>query len=64
MSPPSRPPRSRAGAPSINVAIPTRYLHSHNGIVARDDVLGAAELVAQVVHRLDAERVAELQAFD
>ncbi len=56
--------RSRSGAPSINVAIPTRYLHSHHGVVARDDVLRAAELVAQVVHRLDAARVAELRAFD
>ena len=24
-------------APSINIAVPTRYLHSHNGVIHRDD---------------------------
>jgi endoglucanase len=56
--------RSRSGAPSINIAIPTRYLHSHNGVVARDDILNAARLVAEVVRRLDADTVARLREFD
>jgi endoglucanase len=56
--------RARSGAPSINVSVPTRYLHSHNGIVARDDVLGAARLVAAVVRKLDAPTVELLRAFD
>ncbi|MBM3141275.1 MAG: M42 family metallopeptidase [Candidatus Rokubacteria bacterium] len=56
--------RSRAGAPSINIAIPTRYLHSHNGIVARHDVLRTARLVAELVRRLDADTVARIRAFD
>ena len=29
--------RSRSGAPSINIAVPTRYLHSHNSILSRQD---------------------------
>lgn len=56
--------RARSGAPSINVAIPTRYLHSHHGIVARDDIVNAARLVAAVVRRLDAPTVERLRAFD
>jgi putative aminopeptidase FrvX len=56
--------RARSGAPSINIAIPTRYLHSHNGIVARSDVENAARLVAEVVRRLDAVTVARLREFD
>lgn len=56
--------RARAGAPSINIAVPTRYLHSHHGIVARDDILNAAKLVAAVVRRLDSGTVERLRAFD
>jgi len=53
-----------AGAPVINITVPTRYLHSHNSVISRDDYLGAIRLVAEVVHRLDEERVAQLRHFD
>lgn len=56
--------RARSGAPSINVAIPTRYLHSHNSMVAREDILGAARLVAAIVRRLDAATVERIRTFD
>ena len=56
--------RSRAGVPAINIAVPTRYLHSHNGIIARGDVEQAVRLVAELLRRLDSDAVAEIAAFD
>ena len=56
--------RSHGGAPTINVAIPTRYLHSHNGVISRDDFDRTVKLLAEVVRRLDAATVRELRAFD
>ena len=56
--------RSRGGAPVVNITVPARYLHSHNGIISRGDYLKAIELVTALVRRLDAETVATLTAFD
>ncbi len=56
--------RSRSGAPSINIAIPTRYLHSHNGIISRQDFDRTVDLVVAVVRKLDADTVRELRSFD
>ena len=56
--------RSRAGAPVISIAVPTRYLHSHNGIIARSDVEQAVQLLTELLRRLDADTVAEIAAFD
>ena len=53
-----------SGAPAINITVPTRYLHSHNSVIARSDFLGAVQLVTEVVRRLDAGAVAELRTFD
>ena len=56
--------RTRGGAPSINIAVPTRYLHSHNGLISRSDFDQAVDLVTAVVQRLDAETVSRIKAFD
>jgi endoglucanase len=53
-----------AGAPVINITVPTRYLHSHNSVISRSDFLAAVRLVTEVVRRLDAETVARLRQFD
>ncbi len=55
--------RSRGGAPAINIAVPTRYLHSHNGIIARDDVDATVRLVSEVVRRVDTDILARLRDF-
>ncbi|MFA7249860.1 MAG: M42 family metallopeptidase [Dehalococcoidia bacterium] len=55
--------RTRGGAPAINIAVPTRYLHSHNGVIARADVEATIRLVADVVRRLDGATVASLRDF-
>jgi len=56
--------RTRGGAPSINIAVPTRYLHSHNGIINRRDFDYAVDLVSSVILKLDAKTVDYLKAFD
>ena len=56
--------RSRGGAPTINIAVPTRYLHSHYGIISRQDFDNTLELVVAVVQRLDATTVQHLKSFD
>ncbi|MEZ4554257.1 MAG: M42 family metallopeptidase [Dehalococcoidia bacterium] len=53
-----------AGAPVINVTVPTRYLHSHNSVIHRGDFLGAMALVTELVQRLDAATVEEIRRFD
>lgn len=54
----------RSGAPSINIAVPTRYMHNHNGIISRADFDRTVELVTELIRRLDAATVAKLKSFD
>jgi putative aminopeptidase FrvX len=46
------------------MTVPTRYLHGHTGIIRRSDSDGAAELLLQVLTRLDGPRVAGLASFE
>ncbi|MBS4176088.1 M42 family metallopeptidase [Lederbergia citrea] len=45
------------GAPSLAITIATRYIHSHAGILHRDDYENAVKLITEVVKRLDKETV-------
>lgn len=56
--------RAYAGIPAINITVPTRYLHNHNGVIARADFDRTVELVTEVIRRLDAEAVRRLKTFD
>lgn len=49
------------GVPSIVIAVPTRYIHSHYGIVHRDDYENCIKLLVALIKRLDANTVKELQ---
>lgn len=55
--------RFDTGRPSVNMTVPTRYLHGHTGIIQRSDFDGAVDLLVQVLTRLDATRVRELAGF-
>lgn len=48
------------GVPSLVIAVPARYIHSHAGLIHRDDYDHTVALVTEVVRRLDAETVANL----
>lgn len=49
------------GVPSLVIAVPTRYIHSHASILHRDDLENAAKLLAAVIRRLDADTVRQLR---
>ncbi|KPL23786.1 MAG: peptidase M28 [Anaerolineae bacterium SM23_84] len=47
------------GVPTVVIGVPTRHIHSHAGIIHRDDYDHALELVVKLVMRLDDSTVAE-----
>lgn len=48
------------GVAAICIGVPTRYIHSHVGIMHRDDFEAAAKLLTAVVKKLDKDQVAAL----
>jgi endoglucanase len=51
---------NRAGVPSIVIGVPTRYIHSHTGIIHRSDYDNTVRLVAETIKVLDKKKVASL----
>ncbi len=51
------------GRPAINFTVPTRYTHSHTGIIDRADFDHAVDLLVAVLTRLDARTVSEISRF-
>lgn len=41
------------GVPSLSVTVATRYIHSHAGILHRDDYENAVKLLTAVIKKLD-----------
>jgi endoglucanase len=50
----------RRGVPNLVIAVPTRHIHSHAGIIHRDDYDRTVQLVTSVIKKLDTETVANL----
>lgn len=50
----------KQGVPSLVIAVPARYVHSHASLIHRDDYDHTVALVTEVVKRLDTETVADL----
>ncbi|MBP2642201.1 MAG: Glutamyl aminopeptidase [Firmicutes bacterium] len=48
------------GVPSLVLSIPTRYIHSHNSIIHRDDYEAAVRLMVAVLKKLDQAVYAKL----
>ncbi len=55
--------RYDTGRPSVNITVPTRYLHSHSGIIQRSDFDYAVDLLIAVLSRLDGDTVERLSRF-
>ncbi|MER1987038.1 MAG: M42 family metallopeptidase [Solibacillus sp.] len=51
------------GVPSLAIGVATRYIHSHAGILHRDDYDNAVKLIVEVIKRLDRETVNKIK-FD
>ena len=45
------------GVPSLAIGIATRYIHSHAGILHRDDYENTVKLIVEVIKKLDRETV-------
>jgi putative aminopeptidase FrvX len=55
--------KSNGGVPTINLVVPTRYTHSHNGIINRRDFDHMVDLVTALIKKLDAGEVARIRNF-
>ncbi len=55
--------RFDSGRPSVNMTVPTRYLHGHTGIIQRSDFDRAVELLIQVLTRLDSTKAGQIASF-
>lgn len=51
------------GVPALSITIPTRYIHTHAGILHRDDFENAVRLLVEIVKKLDRETVNKI-TFD
>lgn len=54
---------SGGGAPSINLVVPVRYTHAHNGIMNRKDFDQMVDLLVSVLQQLDEQKVKALRDF-
>jgi putative aminopeptidase FrvX len=51
------------GIPTVNLVVPVRYTHAHNGVINRRDFDQMVDLVVAVLQKLDAATVKELRDF-
>src|SRR5437763_1282391 len=55
--------KSTAGVPTVNLVVPARYTHAHNGILNRQDFDQMVELVVSMLKKLDAGEVRRIRDF-
>ena len=55
--------KALAGVPTVNLVVPVRYTHSHNGIINRRDFDQMVDLLVGILQKLDAPTVKRLRDF-
>lgn len=55
--------KSNGGVPTVNLVIPTRYTHAHNGMISRADFDRMVNLMVALAEGLDAPAVARIRDF-
>src|SRR3954465_15093408 len=55
--------KSNGGLPTVNLVVPIRYTHSHNGIMNRRDFDQMVDLLVALLQKLDAATVAKVRDF-
>lgn len=55
--------KSNGGVPTVNLVVPVRYTHAHNGVINRKDFDRMVDLLVAVIQRLDHATVARIQDF-
>ena len=54
---------ANGGTPTVNLVVPVRYTHAHNGIVNRHDFDHMVDLLVALLTHLDASTVAQIRDF-
>ena len=54
---------SNGGTPTVNLVVPVRYTHAHNGIMNRGDFDHMVDLVVDLLQSLDADTVQQIRDF-
>ncbi|MBU6247974.1 MAG: M42 family metallopeptidase [Xanthomonadaceae bacterium] len=55
--------KSNGGVPTVNLVVPVRYTHAHNGVMDRADFDRMVDLVVAMIQRIDARTAAHLRDF-
>ncbi len=55
--------KSTAGVPTVNLVVPARYTHAHNGIINRKDFDRMVDLLVALINGLDEAKVRQLRDF-
>lgn len=55
--------KSHGGVPTVNLVVPVRYTHAHNGIVNRHDFDQMVELMVALLQSLDTQTVQQIRNF-
>ena len=55
--------KTLGGVPTVNLVVPVRYTHSHNGIMNRRDFDQMVELLVAMLQKLDTAAVAKIRDF-
>jgi len=51
------------GIPTVNLVVPVRYTHAHNGVINRRDFDQMVDLLVALLQKLDAATVAKVRDF-
>lgn len=55
--------KSNGGVPTVNLVVPVRYTHAHNGVMDRADFDRMVDLVVALIQKIDAHEAAHLRDF-
>lgn len=55
--------QSSGGVPTVNLVVPVRYTHAHNGVMDRADFDRMVDLVVGMIQKIDAPMAAHLRDF-
>ena len=55
--------QSNGGVPTVDLVVPARYTHAHNGVMDRTDFDRMVDLVVALIQKIDAHEAAHLRDF-
>ena len=55
--------KSASGVPTVNLLVPVRYTHAHNGVINRRDFDQMVDLLVALLQKLDKPTVAQIRDF-